>query len=372
MTTASVAGHALWLFRVGSAMQKKIPCVIMRGGTSRGPYLKADDLPLDKGLRDQVLLALMGSPHPMQVDGIGGSQAQTSKVAIVSRSQRADCDVDYLFAQVSVDKALVDTRPNCGNMLSGVGPFAIEEGMVAAQAGQTLVRIFNVNTGARIDAIVQTPDGVVTYDGDTAIDGVAGTAAPIPLTFRDFAGARTGKLLPTGQASEVIGGVTVTLIDSAMPMMLLDARDLGVETLDGIAERVADTALMQRIESMRLEAGRRMGMGDVSQSVIPKVGLLLPWHSADLAVGYLMPWTLHRSIAVTGAIAIATASVLPGSVAARLVSRIGSEFSFAHPGGVMTLGVERGGAALVGATVMRTARRLFEGRALVPAELYET
>ena len=351
-------------------MQKAIPCVIMRGGTSRGPYLLASDLPADPAQRDEVLMALMGSGHVLQVDGIGGGNPLTSKVAIISKSKRPGIDVDYLFAQVAITERMVDTKPNCGNMLAGVGPFAIESGLVAAGADNTLVRIHNVNTGARIDAIVQTPGGVVTYEGDTAIQGVPGTAAPIPLTFRDFIGTKAGKLLPTDHAAETIDGIEVTLIDSAMPMMLLDAKALGLTDIRNGNALEARTDVFQRIEKMRLEAGRRMGLGDVTKSVIPKVGLLEARDDATIGIAYLMPWQVHKAVAVTGAICMATAVSTPGTVAHKLARPFGDTVRIGHPSGVMELGVERQGDTVTGASVLRTARRLFEGRALVPARLY--
>jgi len=343
----------------------------MRGGTSRGPYLLGSDLPADPKARDGVLLALMGSGHAMQVDGIGGANPQTSKVAIVSRSARPGIDVDYLFAQVGIEARSVDTRPNCGNMLAGVGPFAIEAGLVAVNADRTTVRIHNVNTGARIDAIVQTPGGAVIYDGDAAIPGVPGTAAPIALLFRDFVGAKTGRLLPSGKATEQIDGLDVTLIDSAMPMMLLRADDLGIGDLADTGAIDASEAALARIERMRHEAGRRMGLGDVSRSVVPKVGLLRASPDATLAIAYLMPWTVHKSLAVTGGVCLATAVTTPGTVASALTGPVGEEARFAHPSGVMTLTLDKENGSLVGAGVMRTARRLFEGQALVPAHFYE-
>lgn len=350
--------------------QHAIPCVIMRGGTSRGPYLMATDLPSEPSKRDAVLLALMGSPHGLQVDGIGGSQPQTSKVAIVSTSARAGCDVDYLFAQVSVDQAVVDTKPNCGNMLAGVGPFALEAGLVAARDGQSLVRIFNVNTSARIDATIETPDGVVRYDGETAIPGVNGTAAPIRLTFRDFIGAKTGKLFPSGHPAEEIAGVRVTLSDSAMPMMLADGRDFGIAEMPAPDQLEARSDVLQRIEAMRIEAGRRMGFGDVSKSVVPKAGLLWPSNKGHLAISYLMPWQVHKSVAVTGAIGLATACRAEGSVAHAVAAAVGENIAIEHASGVMTLDLDTSAAPIAGATVIRTARRLFEGRAFVPAHLY--
>ena len=196
----------------------------MRGGTSRGPYFRSEDLPAHAAKRDRLLASVMGSGHELQVDGIGGGHPQTSKIAIVSRSTKPGADIDYLFAQAGVQSATIDTSPNCGNMLAGVGPFAIEAGMIAATAPETRVRIHNVNTGKLIEAIVQTPGGTVTYDGDAAIDGVSGTAAPIRLSFLDAAGAKTGRLLPTGQVRDRIAGVEVSCIDMAMPMVLVRAR----------------------------------------------------------------------------------------------------------------------------------------------------
>jgi 2-methylaconitate cis-trans-isomerase PrpF len=352
-------------------MQKSIPCVLMRGGTSRGPYLMADDLPKDVARRDAVLLSIMGSPDAMQANGLGGGKPQTSKVAIISRSARPGCDVDYLFAQVEVTEARVDTKPNCGNMLAGVGPFAIEAGLVAAGADTTGVRIFNVNTGAEVEALVQTPGGRVTYDGDTAIAGVAGTAAPVSLMFRNFVGGKTGKLLPTCSPRESIDGIDVTLIDSAMPMMLMDGRSLGLAGLAEACTAAGAQELYARTEPLRLEAGRRMGFGDVSKSVIPKVGLLFPTNAGSIAVAYLMPWALHQSLAVTGAVCIATACNVSGTVAESLVAPMNGSISIVHPAGVMTLLTERGHGSLIGAGVMRTARRIFEGSVFVPAHLYD-
>lgn len=352
-------------------MRIAIPCVLMRGGSSRGPFLLADDLPRSIAKRDAVLLALMGSPHGLQVDGVGGGHPQTSKVAIVSRSQRPDCDVDYLFAQVAVEARTVDTRPNCGNMLAGVGPFAIEAGLVNAQCPSTIVRIFNVNSGARIDAVVATPDGAVTYDGDTKIPGVEGTAAPVRLVFREFNGGKTGKVFPTGQCRDIIDGVSVTLIDSAMVMMLIDGRDVGLKTPACAARLSQDQALMRRIEAIRIAGGCLMGLGDVSASVIPKVGLLLPSKTSHIAIAYLMPWKLHTAVAVTGAIAVAFAAANVGTVAERLSMRFDDEFQLEHPSGVMSLHLTRADGQIEKAAVIRTARRIFEGRAFVPARHYE-
>ncbi len=348
--------------------QTRIPCVIMRGGSSRGPYFLEDDLPADTATRDAVLLAAMGSGHQLQVDGIGGANTLTSKVAIVARSREPGVDVDYLFAQVDVLKALVDTRPNCGNMLAGVGPFAIEAGLVAPQGEATLVRIRNRNTGALVEALVRTPGGAVTYDGDAAIPGVPGTAAPIMLRFREVAGATTGKLFPTGARTERIGGVEVSLVDCAMPMMILRAADVGTRADAQPAEIDGDAALLARIEALRLEAGRRMGFGDVTDSVVPKVGLVGEAPDADFAVRYLTPHAVHKALAVTGAICLAAAARVPGTV----VPQVAADTVFIrHPGGVLDVPIAmEGEEGVAWAGMLRTARRIMEGTLLVPARIW--
>ena len=347
----------------------------MRGGTSRGPFFKASDLPSDIAERDRVLLSVMGSPHPMQVDGIGGTYIQTSKVAIVSPSARDDADVDYLFAQVSVTEAIVDTRPNCGNMLSGVGPFAIEEGMVPVQGPETRVRVHNVNTGALVEETVQTPGGKVTYEGDQAIDGVNGMAAPIRMAFTNTEGAVTGALFASGKRQEEIEGIPVTLIDNAMPMMMLRADAVGLhgdETADEIDEMRDMYATLER---MRLEAGRRMGLGDVSDSVTPKIGLLsAPRQGGTITSRYLTPHECHRSHAATGAICLATACSMEGTVAAEVIGgpvRDAGTIVIEHPSGKIQVAVDLapdadGGMRVIRAEILRTARRIFEGHVFVP------
>ncbi len=354
---------------------RRIPCVIMRGGTSRGPYFKASDLPSDIAERDRVLLSVMGSPHPMQVDGIGGTYIQTSKVAIVSPSGRDDADVDYLFAQVSVTEAIVDTKPNCGNMLSGVGPFAIEEGMVPAQDPETRVRVHNVNTGALVEETVQTPGGKVTYEGDQAIDGVNGTAAPIRMAFTNTEGAVTGALFASGERQEEIDGIPVTLIDNAMPMMMLRADAVGLRG-DETAEAIDEMRdLYARLERMRLEAGRRMGLGDVSALVTPKIGLLsVPREGGTIMSRYLTPHECHRAHAATGAICLATACCTDGTVAAEVIGRPIRESAaivIEHPSGRIPVAVElsrdaSGEARVARVEILRTARRIFEGHVFVP------
>ena len=349
----------------------EVPCVLMRGGTSRGPFFLEADLPANPAERDRFLLAAMGSPHGLQVNGIGGGNPMTSKVAIIAPGSRPDADVDYLFAQVATDRELVDFSPNCGNMLSAVGPFAIEAGLVPAQAGETLVRIFNRNTATTVEAVVQTPQGAVEYEGETVIDGVPGTAAPVRLTFLDALGSKTGALLPTGQAREAIADIPVTLVDYAMPMVLVAAADLGLsgdETPDAIE---ADPGLLGRLETIRREAGLRMGLGDVSGSVVPKVGILSrARHGGTITSRYLMNASrCHKGHAVTGALCVAAACRLPGSVAHDLAApELSSLVTVEHPSGriEVDLSIDPSGR-IARASLVRTARRIFEGRIIVPA-----
>lgn len=348
----------------------RIPCVLMRGGTSRGPFFLESDLPAEPRARDRVLLAAMGSPHLLQLDGLGGGNSLTSKVAIVSRSARPDADVDYLFAQVAVDRADVDLGPNCGNMLSAVGPFAIEAGLVPAAEGETVVRIHNRNTASLIEATVQTPGGLVDYDGATAIDGVAGTAAPVKLSFLEAVGSKTGALLPTGKAREEIDSVAVTLVDYAMPMLLARAGDFGLAGDETPAVLDADASLLARLERIRREAGRRMGLGDVAGRVIPKIGLLSPARrGGGLTSRYFTPDRCHRSHAVTGALCIAAASRIAGSLAADMLSlETGTLVGVEHPSGAIQVELALDAAGQVArASLVRTARRIFEGHVIVPA-----
>lgn len=351
-----------------------IPCLLMRGGTSKGPYFLASDLPADVAARDKVLLAVMGSPDIRQIDGLGGADTLTSKVAIISKSTRAGVDVDYLFAQVDIGRAIVDTSPSCGNMLSGVGPYAIETGLVSASEGTTSVVIYDVNTDSRIEAVVQTPGGVVNYTGDARIDGVPGTAAPIILNFMDAIGAKTGVMLPTGQMIEEINGIEVTCLDVCMPMVLMRAGDLGITGYEGRKEIDGNTELLARIEAIRMEAGRRMGFGDVSDMVIPKVGLLsVPRETGAITSRYLTPHRLHAAHAVTGAVCVATACLLEGSIAYPLATRPGGNpctIWIEHPSGMVDvrMEIEGAGAAMKvhKAGILRTARPIMQGRVFVP------
>jgi hypothetical protein len=342
-----------------------IPCVMMRGGTSRGPVFLASDLPADPVRRNALLLSVMGAGHDLEIDGIGGGNPLTSKVAIVGPPSVAGADVDYLFAQVKVQERVVDTAPNCGNMLSAVGPFAIEAGLVPASDRVTVLRIHNVNTGKLIEARVQTPGGRVTYEGDAAIDGVPGTAAPIHLTFLDAAGANTGTLLPTGAAVDRIEDIAVSCVDAAIPVMLVRAADLGKTGTETPADYRLDRGFMGRLERLRIEAGRRMGLPNAAGLVIPKPVLIAPpTRGGALSVRYFMPHDCHKALAITGAVAIATAIATPGTIAATMAGPVTlpQGITLEHPSGGLTVRLEpSAGRHGPRAAVLRTARRLFEG-----------
>ncbi len=351
-----------------------IPALLMRGGTSKGPYFKASDLPADPAQRDRVLLAVMGSPDLRQIDGLGGADTLTSKVAIISKSDRPGVDVEYLFAQVDIPRAIVDTGPSCGNMLSGVGPYAIETGMVQAQDGETSVSIYDVNTQSLMEAVIQTPGGRVKYEGNAAIDGVPGTSAPIILNFLEAVGVKTGKMLPTGHALEEINGIEVSCLDVCMPMVLMRATDLGLTGIEGRAEIDGNKELLARIEAIRMEAGRRMGFGDVSDSVMPKVGLLSPPRGTGCITSrYLTPHKLHQAHAVTGAVCVATACLLEGSVAYPLAVRPEGNpctIWIEHPTGMVDVRMDYSGSgatlAVRKAGILRTARPIMRGEVYVP------
>lgn len=359
-------------------MQTKIPCVIMRGGTSRGPFFLASDLPADPETRDAVLLAVMGSPHEYQVDGIGGANPLTSKVAMIGKSKRPDADVDYLFAQVLIDQERVDTKPNCGNMLVGVGPFAVEAGLVPAKNGETTVRIFNVNTQALVEAIVQTPGGKVIYEGNAAIDGVPGRAAPVGINFTSAIGSVTRKLLPTGGPLDVIDGVDVSCVDVAMPMILMRAEQFGKSGNESAAELDADKELFRRMEAIRRKAGELMGMGDVAKMVVPKIGLLSkPHHGGTISSRYFVPYACHKAHAVTGTVCVASACAIPGTVASQLVTLPPPPqgmITIEHPSGMIAIDLDAdftgGRQVLRRAALVRTARRIFDGYVHVPEAVW--
>jgi hypothetical protein len=357
-------------------MTLSIPCVLMRAGTSRGPFFLRDWLPASDEARDQALIGAIGASDPLQLDGLGGGSTLNSKVAIVSRSTQPDCDLDYLFAQVGVGHRSVDTRPNCGNMLSGVAPFAIDQGLIPAQDGTTTVRVFNINTGSRIEVTVATPGGQVTYEGDARIDGVAGTAAPVLLNFLDAWGAVTGQLFPTGHRIDVIDGLEVTCIDAAMPLMVLRAADLGLSGRERPAELDANPDLLARIEAMRLQAGARMGLGDVRHSVVPKPVLVSAGDAANsITSRYFTPHKCHASHAVTGAIGVATAFALPGTVASGQPLTPGRHgLVVLHPAGQIDVEVtvlgEGQQASVTSAALVRTVRKIMQGVLHLPGYVF--
>jgi 4-oxalomesaconate tautomerase len=355
-------------------MQRPIPAYLMRGGSSKGLYFRAEDLPADEAERDRVLVAAMGSDR-RQIDGVGGAHPLTSKVAIVRPSAEAEADVDYLFAQVVVGEGRVDTTPNCGNMLAAVGPFALETGMLRAEAGETRVRVRMLNTGNLCELIVKTPDGRVEYQGDARIDGVPGTAAPIVCNYLDVAGSVCGSLLPTGKRIDVVDGIEVTCIDNGMPVVCLRASDLGItgyETREGLD---ANDTLKDKLESIRLGVGPRMNLGDVSQKVVPKMSLL----SAPRAGGHVntrtfIPHDCHAAIGVLGAVSVATACILPGTIAEGLAivpSGMLKQMSVEHPSGEFSVTLELAGTEdapeVVKAGLLRTARLIMRGEVLIPS-----
>ena len=338
----------------------------MRGGTSKGGYFLKEDLPADPAARNALLLRIMGSPDPRQIDGMGGADPLTSKVALVSRSDRAGIDVDYLFLQVFVDQAIVTDAQNCGNILAGIGPFAIERGLVDAADGETRVAIFMENTGQVAVATVQTPGGRVTYDGEARIDGVPGAHAPVPLEFRDTAGSSCGALLPTGNAVDEINGVRVTLIDNGMPCVVMKASDVGITGYEDRDTLDADEALKARIEAIRLAVGGRMNLGDVSSKSVPKMMLVAPpRHGGAITVRSFIPHRAHASVGVLGAVSVATACLLPGSPAAEVAEIPGGNpktLSVEHPTGEMSCVLELDEAGAVRSTaLLRTARKLMDG-----------
>jgi 4-oxalomesaconate tautomerase len=340
-----------------------VRCMWMRGGTSKGGYFLKDDLPAD---RDAFLLSIMGSPDVNQIDGMGGGDPLTSKIAVVSKSARAGIDVDYLFLQVFVDQAIVTDAQNCGNILAGVGPFAIERGLVAATGDETTVTIFMENTGQVAVATVQTPGGTVTYAGDAKIDGVPGSHAPVPLEFRDTAGSSCGALLPTGNAADVVNGVAVTLIDNGMPCVVMKAADVGITGYEDRDWLDANTNLKATIEAIRLAVGERMNLGDVREKSVPKMMLVAPpKNGGAVTVRSFIPHRAHATIGVLGAVSVATACLIPGSPAAEVATIPDGELkllSVEHPTGEMScvLTLDANGAVR-SAALLRTARKLMDG-----------
>ena len=356
--------------------QTAIPYLFMRGGTSRGPYLNRADLPEDLDTLAEVLLTIIGSGHPLNIDGIGGGAAVTTKVAMLSKSEDPWADIDYFFAQVSVEDRLVDFKPTCGNILSGVGPAAIEMGLIEAQDGETPVNIRAVNTGAKVAAIVQTPGGVVSYAGEAAIDGVPGTSAPVALQFMETVGGVTGAFLPTGNLVDVIDGIEVTCMDVAMPMVIATAASFGLTGYETAAELDDNRDFFARMEAVRLKAGVMMGMGDVSKSVTPKFGLVAPpTLGGTVAVRYFMPWKCHPTMAVTGAQCLASCVLTPGTVAdVAIPNETPAHLVLEHASGTIDVVVDfantTSGFEVRSAGLVRTARKIAAGEVFVPADVW--
>lgn len=360
-------------------MLRAIPCTLMRGGTSKGLYFHERDLPSDRAVRDRVLLAAFGSPDARQIDGVGGAHPLTSKVAIIRKSVLPQADVDYLFLQVAVDKAEVSDSQNCGNILAGVGPWAIEQGLVPISGATTPVRIHMVNTGSIAIAYVATPNGAVEYEGEARIDGVPGTAAAVPLEFVDVAGSSCGALLPTGNARDEVAGVEVTCIDNGMPVVLLRASDFGLSGDESPEALESNAALKARIEEIRLALGPRMNLGDVAKKTVPKMCLISPpRNGGSLTTRTFIPHRVHEAIGVLGAVSVATACLVPGSVAesiAELRSAGESQrVEVEHPTGFFTVEMQveaRDGQVNVRrAALLRTARKLMSGEVFVPAGVW--
>lgn len=349
-------------------MVTSAPVMWMRGGTSKGGYFLASDLPQDTAERDAFLLRVMGSPDPRQIDGMGGADPLTSKVAVVKKSEREGIDVDYLFLQVFVDQAIVTDAQNCGNILAGIGPFAIERGLVVATGSETRVAIYMENTGQVAVATVQTPGGQVNYAGDAKIDGVPGSHAPVPLEFRDTAGSSCGALLPTGNAADEIEGVRCTLIDNGMPCIVFKAEDVGATGFETREELESDkfAEMRAKIEAIRLAAGPRMNLGDVKEKSVPKMMLVAPpQHGGAVTVRSFIPHRAHATIGVLGAVSVATACLIEGSPAAEVAAvpeGTRKTLSVEHPTGEMTCVLEVNEAGdVTSAALLRTARKLMDG-----------
>ncbi|WP_109079342.1 4-oxalomesaconate tautomerase [Aggregatibacter kilianii] len=346
---------------------RRIPCMIIRGGTSKGLYFLKQDLPTDIAERDKFLMTVMGSGDATQINGLGGATSVTSKVAIVSKSQQAGVDLDYLFAQVGIDKKVVDTAPSCGNILSGIICFAAEKGLIELQDGITSVVVNNVNTSSLIEVSAQSPNRQLKYDGTAEVSGVPGSGSPVNLNFSQIEGAKTGKIFPTGNKQDEINGYRVTCIDVAMPMVLFNAEDLGLTGKESKAELDANPALFEIIEPIRRKAGELMGLGDVSNKVIPKIGILSrPAGKGNITSRYFVPDKCHASHAVTGSICVSAAAKIEGTIAAELYKDTGSVITIEHPSGFISVDMlcepdDVTGYKFTRAALVRTARPLMIG-----------
>jgi 4-oxalomesaconate tautomerase len=346
-----------------------VRCTMLRGGTSRGLYFEPHDLPAETGARDDLLLRLMGTPDPRQIDGLGGATSLTSKVAVVGPSDHPDADVDYLFLQLGVDEPTVSDLQNCGNILAGVGPFAVERGLVPAGSRETTVRIRMVNSDSIAISTFPTPGGLVDYRGDVAIAGVPGTAAPVVLAFTGTEGSATGSLLPTGNVQDTVDGIAVTLVDNGMPVATALADSFGLTGYETHEQLAGNTALLERIDAFRLKAGQLMGLGDVTGSSVPKTVLVAPARDGgQLCTRAFIPVQPHTSIGVLAAVSVVTGLQLPGAVGHDLTvdwAPDRSQVDVEHPTGHLRVDVVVDVTAdpprAVRSGVVRTARKLFDG-----------
>ena len=352
-------------------MQLAIPFMQFRGGSSKGLYLLANDLPSDPAERDQVILSAVGR-DARQIDGLGGAHPLTSKVAVVNRSTRLNADVDFLFVQVVVGEDRVDTTPNCGNILAGVGPFAIEAGLIPVQGDTTTVRVYMLNSDNLCELTIQTPNGKVTYAGTAKIDGAPGTSAPVICNYLDVAGSICGSLLPTGNTQDVIDGVPVTCIDNGMPVVLINARDLGKTGYETCAELTNDKEFRAKLEAIRLKVGPMMNLGDVTKKVVPKMTLIAPpQNGGHISTRTFIPHTCHDAIGVLGAVSVATACILPDSVAqgvAVVPEGNPKNLSVEHPSGEFSVELlQDAHGNVIKSGLLRTARLLSRGEVYVMA-----
>ncbi len=367
-------------------MQTAIPCYFMRGGTSKGAFFLESDLPADAATRDRVLLAVMGSPDKRQIDGLGGAHPLTSKVGIVRKSSTPGVKVDFLFAQLQPDKDTVDTTPNCGNMLAAVVPFAVERGLIAVQGTTTLARVLTLNTGMQCDVTVHTPGGMVEYEGDARIDGVQSTSAPITINFLDTAGSVCAGLLPTGSVKDTVQvqgegfatfSVDVTCIDNGMPLVIMRAADVGRTGYESVADLNADSELKAKLEALRLKVSLQMGLGDVAQKNYPKMTLIAtPRNGGSITTRSFIPHVCHDAIGVLAAVTVGTACVLQGSVCegiAVMPSGASKIISVEHPTGEFSVELETDPVnpqTVTKAALLRTARLIMRGEAMVPASVW--
>lgn len=354
-------------------VQNSVPFMQLRGGSSKGLYFLASDLPVDTEARDQLLLDAMGR-DARQIDGLGGADPVTSKVAIVSPSQRPDADIDYLFIQVVVGQNRVDTTANCGNILAGVGPFAIESGLTVATGDSTTVRVHMVNSGKVCELVMDTPNGTMNYAGDARIDGVPGTAAPIICNYKDVAGSACGALLPTGNVVDRVDGIEVTCIDNGMPAVVMRATDMGIAGDESPEQLNANEALREKLQSIRLKMGEKMNLGNVDGASVPKMCLIsAPKNGGVVHTRSFIPYRCHAAIGVLGAVSAATACIIPGSVAegiGQIPPGNPVQMSVEHPSGELSinLDIDRSGTIpdVKQAGLLRTARLLSRGELYLP------